>query len=173
MIRIGIIFGVAAAIAFAAGFIIPLPAINVIVALGSVIALGWGAGYTAAKTAPAGAERGIGRGAIAGAIAGGVVLLISSLAFLVLANSGVFQQLLREALQQPGIVDPNTGQPTSVDPIPAAIIGGAAGGLCLGLINLVLMFVGGAVGGWMWNGGPNSTTPAANTRRSTNDASHP
>ncbi len=154
MIRTGVIFGVLAALAFTAGLFIPLGGFQFFIAFGALIALGWGAGYTAAKTGT-GPGRGIGRGAAAGAIAGAVVLVLSTLAFLVVANTAFFQDLVREALQQnPGIVDPNTGQPTSVDPTTAALIGGAGGGFCLGLISLVLMFIGGAIGGLMWKGVP-------------------
>lgn len=162
MIRTGVIFGVVAALAFAAGLFIPLGGFQFLIAFGALVALGWGAGYTGAKTAAAGTGRGIGRGAATGAIAGAVVLVLSTLAFLVVANTEFFQDLVREALQQnPGIVDPNTGQPTSVDPTTAALIGGAGGGICLGLMSLLLMLIGGAIGGLMWKGVPS----IANTGR--------
>lgn len=162
MLRIGLVFGLAATFAFAAGLFLPLPPLNFLLAFVSVLALGWGAGYTAAKTTGTSAGAGIGRGATAGALAGGVVLVISVLVFLLLANTPFVRDLFREVLQQnPGIVDPNTGEPTSVDPTIAALIGGAGGGFCLGLINLILMFVGGAVGGMLWRGVPSVANTGA------------
>jgi hypothetical protein len=157
MVRIGLIFGVAAAIAFTAGLLIPIPCVRFLLAFGSIIALGWGAGYTAAKTTRIAAGQGIGRGAATGAIAGGVVLTISTLAFLVLANTAFFQELFREALQQnPGIVSPSAAQPSTMDAVPAAFISGAGAGFCLGTVNLVLMVIAGAIGGAMWKGVPSS-----------------
>lgn len=155
MIRIGAIFGIAATLAATAAFLIPLGGFQLLIAFVSLIALGWGVGYTAAKTTGDAAGNGIGRGAAAGAIAGTVVLIISTLSFLALANSAFIQQAMAEALQQSqGVVDPNGAQPTSIDPVTATIIGGAGGGFCIGLISLVLMFISGAVGGLMWKGVP-------------------
>lgn len=158
MVRVGLIFGVAATIAFTAGLFVPIPCVRFILAFGSIIALGWGAGYTAAKTTGTAAGQGIGRGASAGAIAGGVVLLLSMLAFFLLANTAVFQEMFREALQEnPGIVSPSGAEPSTLDATTAAFIGGAGGGFCLGMINLFLMLLAGAVGGLMWKGVPSNS----------------
>ncbi len=61
MARAGILFGLAAVVAFIAGLFIPV--VGIFVAFLAVIALGWGAGYTAAKTTGAAAGQGTGRGA--------------------------------------------------------------------------------------------------------------
>lgn len=170
MLRIGLVFGLAA-LAFAAGLFVPLPPLNFLLAFGSVLVLGWGAGYTAAKTTGTQAGAGIGRGATAGGVAGGLVLVTSVIVFFLLANTAVFQQIFREVFQQnPGIVDSNTGEPTSVDPTIAALIGGAGGSFCLDLINLILMFVGGAVGGMLWRGVPSVANTGAGAYNGTSVA---
>jgi hypothetical protein len=173
-VRAGVIFGIAAVVAFIGGLFFPLPPLNYVLAFGSMIALGWGAGYTAAKTAPVGSERGVGRGATAGLIAGGVMLIASVIIFALLANLSPIREAISAAVQQQGVVDPNTGNPTSVDPTAATLSTGAGAGFCLGLINLLLLAAGGAVGGFLWRGVPSSgaTTDDAATVR-TYDRSEP
>ncbi len=152
-VRAGIVFGMGAVLAFTAGLFVPLPFINVLLAFGSMLILGWGAGYTAAKTADPGTGSGIGRGALAGLIAGGIVLVVATVVFVLLANTAAVRDAVADILQQnPNIVDTNTGEPASVDPVVATLIGGAGGGFCLGFINLVLLFIGGAIGGFFGNG---------------------
>lgn len=185
MTRIGLIFGIAAAVAFIAGSILPIPCVNAVLALGSLVALGWGAGYTAAKTTGTPATRGIGRGATAGAIAGTVFLVLSIVLFLLLSNTAFFQAMFQEALEQSTLpASPTTGEPTTLDPTVAALFGGAAGGFCIGVIGLILMLIGGAVGGMMWRGVPSqpvspgtfgsATPPSDNVRvYDTDDADRP
>lgn len=151
-VRAGLVFGLAALLAFFAALFLPIPCVNFIVAIGSVIALGWGAGQTAAKTTNAAQGQGTGRGATAGAI-GGTVILIGSV-ILFLALSGVFMNLpgvrdqLATALQQ----NPDT---TNINPDDlGAVLGASFGvvGFGCGIMNFVLMLIGGLIGGAMWKG---------------------
>jgi hypothetical protein len=150
-VRAGLLFGLAGVFAFLAGLILPIPCLNMLVALGSLIALGWGAGYTAAKTTGAGPGQGTGRGTTAGAIAGTIVLIGSVLAFLVVQYIPGFREQVQLALQQAAQQNPEMGQ---VDA--GAMLGvglGIAGFMC-GIINFILMLIGGAIGGLMWKGTP-------------------
>lgn len=156
-VRAGLIFGLAAIVAFVAGLILPIPCVNVLLAFGSVIALGYGAGFTGAKTTGAGPGQGVGRGATAGAIGGLVTLIGSTIALLVLGNvllniPGVREQLsagLQEGLRQnPGAANPD------IDPGALFGVGFGIAGFCLGGINFVLMVIGGLIGGALWKGAP-------------------
>lgn len=149
MVRAGLLFGVAAAVAFVAGFILPIPFVNLILALGSVAALGWGAGRTTAKVTGAAAGQGTGRGAGAGAIAGLISLIVLTVLLLGLFNIPAVRTLIETQLQQ--------------TPEAAGISAAAAGsavavilGLFCGGINFFLMLIGGLIGGAMWKGTPNS-----------------
>lgn len=151
-LRAGIVFGIAALVAFVAGLVIPLPVINVLVAYGALLVLGGGAGYTAAKTAAPGTGRGSGRGAIAGAIAGVVVLILSTVALALVENVAAVRLALRDALAQ----TPQMNEP-GLNPLVAANLAGAGSGLFLGLINLIVLVIGGIIGGALWRGAPDVT----------------
>lgn len=144
-VRAGLIFGLAAALAFLGSTLLPIPCLNLL----SVIALGWGAGYTAAKTTGAGPGQGVGRGLTAGAIAGVIVLLGTTLGFLLLTNTAVFQEQLQAQLAgNPALTD------SGLDPSTFGSALGVGIGLFCGFINFVLMLIAGAIGGLMWKGTP-------------------
>jgi hypothetical protein len=144
-VRAGLLFGVAATLAFIGSTLLPIPCLNVL----SVIALGWGAGYTAAKTTGAGPGQGTGRGFAAGAISGLIVLLGTVIAFVLLANTELFQQQLQSQLtQNPAFAD------SGIDPSTFGSAVGVGIGLFCGFINFVLMMIAGAIGGLMWKGTP-------------------
>ncbi|HEX6290408.1 MAG TPA: hypothetical protein VFZ66_14555 [Herpetosiphonaceae bacterium] len=150
-VRAGLVFGLAAVLAFLGGFLIPIPCVNMILGFGSVIALGWGAGYTGAKTTGAGPGQGTGRGLTAGAIAGTVVLIGSVLVFLLVQYIPGFQDAISQGLQQAAQQNPEVGD---VDVGSFLGLGlGIAGFMC-GIINFILMLIGGAIGGMMWKGTP-------------------
>lgn len=155
-VRTGIVFGIAAVVAFIAGFMFPLPPLNFLLAFGSMLALGWGAGYTAAKIAEPGTGRGIGRGATAGLIAGAVVLALSTLLFGLLATPAARQALAEMVQPDAQVVDPSGAESVSADFVIATFVGGSGAGFCLGLVNLILLAVGGAIGGLSWRGIPSS-----------------
>jgi hypothetical protein len=144
-VRAGLVFGLGAALAFLGSTMLPIPCLNII----SVIALGWGAGYTAAKTTGAGPGQGTGRGLTAGAIAGVIVLLGTAIGFLVLTNTPAFQQQLQAQLAQ----NPAFGE-SGIDPSTFGSALGVGIGLFCGFINFVLMLIAGAIGGLMWKGTP-------------------
>ncbi len=148
-VKAGLVFGIAAVAASVGAVLLPFGPVNYFVALISLVALGWGAGYTAAKSAPPGTGRGIGRGATAGALAGIVVLIVSVIAFALIANIEPFRSALRDAMEQ----TPQINEP-GVNPVVAANLTGAGAGFCLGLINLVLLTIGGIAGGLTWRGVP-------------------
>ena len=148
-VKAGLVFGIVAIASSVGAVLLPLGPVNYFVALVSLLAIGWGAGYTAAKTAPAGTGSGIGRGATAGALAGLVVLIASVIAFTLIANNDTFRLALRDALEQ----TPQFNEP-GINPVAAANLVGAGTGLFLGLITLVLLTIGGIVGGLSWRGVP-------------------
>lgn len=152
--RAGIVFGLAAAVAFIASFLLRIPFINIILALGSVVALGWGAGRTAAKVTGAAAGQGTGRGAGAGAIAGLIQLIGLTIALLLLANVPVVRQQLDLALQQAAQQNPNVAG-SGLTGGALSNIFGVVGGLLCGGINFILMLIGGLIGGATWRGTPN------------------
>lgn len=151
-VRAGLIFGLAAIVAFIAGLFLPIPCVNIILAFGSVIALGWGAGYTADKWTGANQSQRIGRGATAGAIGGLVVLIGSLVAFIALSGvilslPGVREQIATALQENPDAANLNP------DDLQAAVgVGFGFIGFCLGVINFVLMLLGGVIGGAMWKG---------------------
>lgn len=110
---------------------------------------GIGAGYTAAKTTRAFGVQRIPRGLAAGAI-GGVFALLGSLLTAVL-----FVNLLRQQVAAwIGLVPfgdqiPLIGQ---IEGYTSPLLrgGGLVGGACLGVVNLLLMIAGGALGGFFW-----------------------
>jgi hypothetical protein len=162
-VRAGLIFGIAAVFAFVGSLLLIAvsPCIGGILALGSAVALGWGAGYTAAKNTGAGPGQGTARGLTAGAI-GGTILLIGSvivflLLFLIVANvlndpnvRNQVEEMLRENPSFRDIDIPTT----AVLGLTNILLSGAFLGFCIGIINLVLMLLGGAIGGAMWKGTP-------------------
>ncbi len=158
-VRAGLLFGIAAVFAFVVSLLLGviLPCINLLLGFAAIIALGWGAGYTAAKNTGAGPGQGAGRGATAGAIGGTVVLLGLMVAFLLLFNLPPVQaqiaQVYRETLQQnPELVTPG------IDPTLVGSTAGLVFGFFCGIINFILMLIGGAIGGMMWKGSPGTTT---------------
>lgn len=152
-VKAGLVFGLLSVLTFIGGILIAfLPIINLVIAYGSLLALGYGAGYTAAKVSNAPQGGGVGRGALAGTIAGIVNLLAMTILL------GVLASLLT---QLPGMQDifaqaqaQNPGQPQV--PITGGLLGagGAVAGFCFGLINLIIMLVGGLIGGAVWKGAP-------------------
>lgn len=151
--RAGLLFGLAAVVAFIAGLILPIPFVNLILALGSVVALGWGAGRTAAKVTGAAAGQGTGRGAGAGAIAGLIQLIGLTLALLLLTNIPAVRQQLDLALQQAAQQNPDVAGSGLTGGALSNILG-VTGGLLCGGINFVLMLIGGLIGGATWRGTP-------------------
>lgn len=156
LVRAGLIFGVASVAAFVASFFIRIPFINFMLAYGSVLALGWGAGYTAAKASGSLQGQGAGRGAAAGALAGVVHLILFTLALTLLVSlvsriPGV-QNAFQNAISQAQSRNPNA----NLRNVPSAGtilgVGGAFVGFCFGLVNLLLMTIAGLVGGAMWKG---------------------
>ncbi len=155
--RAGLVFGLASVAAFLGALLIPIPCLNVILALASVIALGWGAGYTAAKTTGAGPGQGAGRGATAGAIGGAISLVGLAVALFIIVNipavqdriALIYQQVLE---QNPELVTPG------VDPTLVGRTAGVVLGFFCGIINFILMVIGGLVGGVMWKGAPGTAT---------------
>jgi hypothetical protein len=152
-VRAGIIFGIAGVFAFLGGMIVPIPCLNIVVALGSLIALGWGAGQTAAKTTAAGPGQGTGRGLTAGAIAGTIVLIGSVLVFLLVQYIPAFQAAISQAMQQAAEQNPDAG---NIDI--GTILGASLGivGFMCGIVNFILMLISGAIGGMMWKGTPST-----------------
>jgi hypothetical protein len=160
-VRAGLLFGLGGLLAFFGGMFIPIPCVNIIIAFGSLIALGWGAGYTAAKASGAGPGQGTGRGATAGAIAGvialiGTVVALIALSSVIMNLPGVREQIA-VALQQ----DPNTQGLNPGDVEAAAGMGFAVAGFCFGVLNFILMLLGGLFGGMMWKGTPAATYASA------------
>lgn len=165
-VRAGLVFGLAALLAFIGGTLLNalIPCVGFIVAIVSVIALGWGAGQTAAKTTNAAQGQGTGRGATAGAIGGTVLLIGSVIAFLALSSVITslpgFEDQLQQALQQ----NPDA----NIDPNDAGAflgIGFGVVGFGCGIMNFVLMLIGGLIGGAMWKGtgGTAAYVPAGGT----------
>lgn len=117
-----------------------------------LIALGWGAGNTAAKTTGAGSGQGVGRGLTAGAIAGTVVLIGSVAAFFLLQVIPGFGDAFTQAMQEAAQQNPDAGTALGLGII----------GFGCGIVNFILMLIGGAIGGLMWKGTPAAAayTPA-------------
>lgn len=157
-VRAGLLFGLAAIVAFIASLFLPIPCVNFILALGSVVALGWGAGYTAAKTTNASTDQRLGRGTTAGAIGGAVVLVGSIAAFLLL--SGVLMSLpgIQEQLAATLAEDPDTSNLNPDDVTTLLGAGFGIVGFCMGLVNFLLMLLGGLFGGLSWKGAPAAAT---------------
>ncbi len=155
MARAGILFGLAAVVAFIGSLLLGnlLSILALILAFGSMIALGWGAGRTAAKVTGAGPGQGVGRGAGAGAIAGLIQLIGLTIALLLLANIPAVRSQIDLALQQAAQQDPNVAGSGLTGGAVSNILG-VTGGLLCGGINFVLMLIGGLIGGAMWKGTP-------------------
>lgn len=154
-VRAGLLFGLAALVASIAALFLPIPCVNFILSLGSVIALGWGAGYTAAKTTNASSDQRVGRGMTAGAI-GGTILLIGSVVSLLLL-SGVLLSVpaFREQLQQALAQNPDTSAQINPDDLGTFLGAGfTVVGFCLGAVNFLMMLLGGLFGGLSWKGAP-------------------
>jgi hypothetical protein len=151
--RAGLLFGLAATIAFIGGMMLSgiLPCINLIIAFGSVIALGWGAGYTAAKTTGAASGQGTGRGFAAGAIAGTVVLIGTVLIFLLVQYIPGVQEAVSQGMQEAMQQNPEM---EGVDAGTMLGLGLGLVGFMCGIVNFVLMLISGALGGLMWKGAP-------------------
>lgn len=153
-VRAGLVFGLAGVFAFLGALLLPIPCVNMILAFGSLIALGWGAGNTAAKTTGAGPGQGTGRGLTAGAIAGTIVLIGSVVVFLLVQYIPGVRDQVNLALEQAAQQNPDAGQ---IDVGTMLGLGlGIAGFLC-GIMNFILMLIGGAIGGMMWKGAPAAT----------------
>lgn len=156
-VRAGLIFGLGAIFAFIGSILLAgiLPCINFVIAFISLIALGWGAGNTAAKTTGAGPGQGVGRGLTAGAIAGAVVLIGSILAFLLIQYLPGVSEQVNLAIQEAAQQNPDAG-----DVDAGAVLGLGLGivGFGCGIINFILMLIGGAIGGLMWKGTPAAAT---------------
>jgi hypothetical protein len=148
-VRAGVVFGIAGVFAFLGGMIVPIPCLNILVAFGSLIALGWGAGQTAAKTTAAGPGQGTGRGLTAGAIAGTIVLIGSVLVFLLVQYIPGFSTAINQAMQQATQQNPELGDVDIGTMLGAGL--GIVGFMC-GIVNFILMLIGGAIGGMMWKG---------------------
>jgi len=155
MARAGILFGLAAVAAFVGSLLLGnlLSIVAFILAFGSMIALGWGAGRTAAKVTGAGPGQGVGRGAGAGAISGGIQLIGLTVALLLLANIPAVRSQIDLALQQAAQQDPNVAGSGLTGGAVSNVLGITSGLLCGG-INFVLMLIGGLIGGAMWKGTP-------------------
>lgn len=159
MARTGFLWGIFALLAFIGSLFIPI--LNTFLPFLSVIALGWGAGYTAAKVTGAVGGQRLGRGTGAGALAGlvtmiGVVaataLLGQFVRNLILSNPTLqtqIQQLIQQ--QDPTAANVPIGQILNDPAFTPALL---FGGFCFGLIPLVLMAIAGLVGGLMWKGTP-------------------
>lgn len=160
-VRAGLLFGLAALVASVGALFLPIPCVNFILSLGSVIALGWGAGYTAAKTTNATSEQRIGRGVTAGAI-GGTILLVGSVVSLLLL-SGVLMSLpaFRDQLAQALAQNPDASGQLNPDDLGAVMgLGFGVFGFCLGLFNFLMMLLGGLFGGLSWKAPAASYVPA-------------
>lgn len=164
MARTGLLFGIFALLAFFAGSFVPL--VGTFLPFLSVIALGWGAGYTAAKVTNAVGGQRAGRGAGSGALAGLVTLLgtVAGLALLgqlvrsiILSNPALQAQIEQFVRQQ----DPSAANVpldqvlSSPQFLPVLLVVG----FCVGLIPLFLMTIAGLIGGLMWSGTPAPTSP--------------
>ncbi|WP_152541377.1 hypothetical protein [Kallotenue papyrolyticum] len=167
LLRAGLLFGLAATLAFVGGLLLPIGCVNVLIAFASVIALGWGAGYTAAKTSGAGRGQGVGRGLTAGAIAGLIALIGTLIALIVLGNvlrnQPGFEAALRQQLE---LMMPQNPEVGDIDLEAVTGLAFVIAGFGCGLINFLLMLLGGALGGLMWRGAqqaayaaPESTPP--------------
>jgi hypothetical protein len=150
-VRAGLLFGLAAVFAFLGGLILPIPCLNIVLAFVSLIALGWGAGNTAAKTTGAGPGQGTGRGLTAGAIAGTIVLIGTVIVFLLVQYIPGVSEQINLALQQAAQQNPDAGQVDAGTMLGLGL--GIAGFMC-GIVNFILMLIGGAIGGMMWKGTP-------------------
>jgi hypothetical protein len=153
-VRAGLVFGLAGVFAFLGGLLLPIPCVNMVLAFGSLIALGWGAGNTAAKTTGAGPGQGVGRGLTAGAIAGTIVLIGSVLVFLLIQYIPGVRDQVNLAMQQAAQQNPEAG---NVDAGAMLGLGLGIAGFACGVINFILMLIGGAIGGMMWKGTPATT----------------
>ena len=142
-VRVGLMFGLAALVATLASLLLGgLPA-GPLIALAAVSLLGWGAGYTAAKTTRAYARQRIGRGAVAGIVGGTLAMagsVVAGVAFAALLRQGIDVWIERLAF----IVR------LDVDPAPYLRGGGLLAGMCLGVVNFMLMVAVGALGCLSW-----------------------
>lgn len=142
VLRSGLVFGVAAIVALLAVLIMAAASagLSLLGMLLVMLLLGIGAGYSAATTRRSLRSQGVGRGVAAGAIAGSVAMIGSLVLGVALAS--VAQQRLDIWIQR---IDPLIAIP--FDPSSFVRGGGVATGFCLGLVNLILMVVGGGLGG--------------------------
>lgn len=146
-VRAGLIFGAGAIVALIGSTLLPIPCLGFL----SVLALGMGAGYTANKVMNSARDRRIGRGATAGAIGGVLALVGTVIAVLIALNLPGTQAAIQEQLA----ANPDLGD-AGIDPAQLTSLisgaGGIVGGFCGGLINLVVMVVGGLLGSLFWKG---------------------
>lgn len=139
--RSGFLFGLLAIVVFIGGSLVPVPCLN----FSSVIALALGTGYTVAKKTDATPLQGMGRGLTVGVIAGTLLLIGTSLAFWFAFNApGVQEAIAPQLAQNPLFRDMNPQTYSSLSTI-------LFGSFC-GIANFLLMSIGGALGGLMWNG---------------------
>ena len=150
--RVGLIMAALALVTVALANLIPALGQLLVAPLTSLI-VGAGAGWWASKVLGYGTA---GRGAGAGAIAGigaliGSVIGLALLAYIVANNpeaQAQFQQELQRQLQQESPQDPEvTRALRNLNFGAVAGIGGAFGGFCLGLFNLLLSMIGGLIAG--------------------------
>jgi len=151
-VRAGLLFGIAATLAFLAGLFLPIPCVNIILAFGSVVALGWGAGYSANKWMNSSADRKIGRGTAAGAIGGVVTLILTAVLFLVLSGVILSIPSVRDQIGQALQQNPDAAQLNPEDIQAAAGVGFGVVGVGCGIVNFLLMLLGGLIGGATWKG---------------------
>lgn len=164
VVRAGLLFGVASVVAAIAGAFIPIGGVNLLIAFVSVVALGWGAGYTAAKDSGALPGQGTGRGAGAGALAGVVNMILLAIILTVLFSvitrfiPGLDEQF-QSALDEAAQANPDQATP-NVSATAIFGVGGAVFGFCIGLVNLILMTIAGLVGGALYKGTPGTMEPS-------------
>ncbi len=165
-VRAGLIFGFAAVLAVVVSAFLPIPCLGPIL----VTVLGVGAGYTAAKTTGATRDQRIGRGATTGAIGGLIALVGSVIALFLVYNIPAYQQVIQQQVDQmlrqsPELAEFDRGT------LVAAAIGIAS--FCSGIINFLLMLVGGIIGSLFWKGTPPATAAATDYEPSSGDSPYP
>ena len=138
----GLVWGLVAALVFALCllFAVESGGASVVVGLAAVFGMGGAAGYTATQGMRMRPGRGLAAGTTAGTF-GGIVVLVGSLIAVALLT-GLVQQRVDLWLQRLARF-----VTIGIDPAPYLQGGGRLAGGCLGLVNFVLMAVGGGLGG--------------------------
>lgn len=146
VVKAGLLVGLLGLFLVAAVAFVPLAGVPL---CAPVVAIGLGvlAGWLALRWAPDGS--GAGRGALAGALAGVGMLIGVTIYFIVavmlIQSTPEMQQAMQEmvAQQQPGTELSPEQLSTLIN------IAGPVGGVCCGLIYLLIAMGGGALGGWL------------------------